>query len=112
VIVNLSETASNMMLNALGEWMNGGSLEILSDRQHLLAVLKLSNPAAMEAVGGTIELNEIAESAFARLLRRDGSEVFSCDVGDRNSDAVIKLTTTAINQGGPVRIDSFRLAMP
>jgi hypothetical protein len=28
------------------------------------------------------------------------------------SDAVIKLSTTVINQGGPVRIDSFRLAMP
>jgi hypothetical protein len=66
-------------------------------------------------------LNKIAEedaalaqgtATFARLVTRGGSEVFSCDVGDMTSDAVIKLSTTVINQGGPVRIDSFRLAMP
>jgi hypothetical protein len=37
---------------------------------------------------------------------------FLCDVGGPDSDAVIKLTTTAINRGGPVRLTSFRLAMP
>jgi hypothetical protein len=33
-------------------------------------------------------------------------------VGDEKSDAVIKLTGTTINRGAPVRISSFRLAMP
>jgi hypothetical protein len=38
--------------------------------------------------------------------------VFSCDVGDEKSDAVIKLTPTQIYRGAPVRIGSFRLSMP
>jgi hypothetical protein len=38
--------------------------------------------------------------------------VFSCDVGDEKSDAVIKLAGTKIHRGAPVRISSFRLAMP
>jgi hypothetical protein len=39
--------------------------------------------------------------------------VFSCDVGDEKSNAVINLTgSTQINRGAPVRISSFRLAMP
>jgi hypothetical protein len=38
--------------------------------------------------------------------------VFSCDVGDQNSDAVIKLNTTKIYRDSPVRLASFRLGMP
>jgi hypothetical protein len=87
----------------------------------LLAVLKLSSPAATDAVGGELELDKIAEedaalaqgnAAFARLVTKSGVEVFSCDVGDLSSDAVIKLGTTQITVGAPVRIDSFKLAMP
>ena len=48
----------------------------------------------------------------ARVVAADGSEIFSCDVGDENSDAVIKLNTTKIYRGGPVRLKSFRLVMP
>jgi hypothetical protein len=51
-------------------------------------------------------------ATFARILRRNGDEVFSCDVGPLESDCVIRLNTTAIHQGGPVRIDSFKLTMP
>jgi hypothetical protein len=42
----------------------------------------------------------------------DGSEVFSCDVGDENSDAVVKLNPVQITRGAPVRLNSFRLSMP
>jgi hypothetical protein len=42
----------------------------------------------------------------------DGNEILSCDVGDETSDAVIRLNTTSIYRGGPVRIRSFTLAMP
>jgi len=121
VIINLSEDAGNIMLDALGEFMNGGSIELLTDGQRVLAVLKLSTPAAMPAVDGAVELREIAEedaapnegvASLARVLAADGREVFACDVGDSRSDCVIKLGTTSISLGAPVRISSFRLAMP
>ena len=101
--------------------MDGGSIEILSDTQRFLAELLLSTPAAAPAVGGVLEFNKITEepvapgggtAAVARVLTRNGTEVFNCDVGGRNSDAVIKLSTTKIDQGGLVRIDSFQLRMP
>jgi hypothetical protein len=121
MIVNLSEAASNVMLDAIAGLLDGGSIELLSDTQGVLAVLKLSDPAAMTAVGGSLEFNKIGEgdaaltgrAEFARVLAADGSEVFSCDVGGENSDAVIKLTGGAlINRGAPVRLSSFRLSMP
>lgn len=109
------------MLDALSQLMDGGSIELLSGDGKALAVLKLSNPAAQIAIGGELEFNQIAEedaalaqgnATSARVVALDGSEVFACDVGDENSDAVIKLNTTKIFRGGPVRIKSFRLAMP
>ena len=119
MMINLSETASNAMLDQLSRLMDGGSIELLSD-QRVLAVLRLSDPAAMSALGGEIEFNDIAQdiarakgnAMAARVVAADGSEIFSCDVGDENSDAVIKLNTTKIYRGGPVRLKSFRLAMP
>ena len=102
--------------------MNGGSIEIAYRVSGSpLAMLRLSDPAAMPAFGNELELNEITEedSAFAngtataaRIVGRDGSEVFTCDCGDENSDAVIKLTPAQIGLGASVRISSFRLAMP
>jgi hypothetical protein len=100
--------------------MDGGTIELMSD-QRVLAVLKLSSPAAMAAVDGEIEFNEIVEedaalaqgnAVSARIVAADGSAVLSCDVGDENSDAVVKLNTTKIYRGGPVRLTSFRLVMP
>jgi hypothetical protein len=46
------------------------------------------------------------------FVTADGREVFTCDVGDKNSNAVIKLNTTKISEGGPVRINAFRLMLP
>jgi hypothetical protein len=40
------------------------------------------------------------------------AKFFRANVGDENNDAVVKLSPTQINRGAPVRIDSFRLAMP
>ena len=53
-----------------------------------------------------------ATAMSARIVAADGSEIFSCDVGDADSDAVVKLNTTKIYRGGPVRLQSFRLVMP
>ena len=74
----------------------------------------------MAAVGGELEFNKIGEgdaaltgqATFARVVAMDGTEVFSCDVGTVDSDAVIKLGTVQISAGAPVRLSSFRLSMP
>jgi hypothetical protein len=120
VSIILSEAASGAMLDALARMMNGGSIELLSDTG-TLAVLPLSNPAAQEAIGGVLVFNRIAEedaavaqgnATAARITAADGSLVFSCDVGDETSTAVIKLNTTRIFRNSPVRLQSFRLVMP
>lgn len=118
--VELSETASKVMLQALSALMDGGSIELSSD-DRVLAVLQLSSPAASIDAEGELEFNEIREedaalatgnATSATVLAADGSEIFQCDVGDENSDAVVKLNTTKIYRGGPVRLKSFRLVMP
>ena len=118
--VELSDTANNVMLDALAMLMDGGSIELMSDSR-VLAVLKLSSPAAMLASGGELEFNDIFEedaalaqgtATTARIVDAGGLEVLTCDVGDENSDAVVKLNTTKIYRGGPVRLRSFRLVMP
>jgi hypothetical protein len=120
VIINLSEAASNAMLDMLGSMMDGGSIELLSDMERVLAVMKLSNPATKNAVGGELEFNMIAEedaavsqgtAMSARVMASDGSLIFTCSVGDEQSDSVIKLNSTTIHRNGPVRITSFRLGM-
>jgi hypothetical protein len=119
-LIELSETAGNAMLDALSILMDGGSIELMADAR-VVAVLKLSNPATMGAISSELEFNDIAEEDAAlaqgtvnsaRILGSDGSQVLVCDVGDSNSDAVIKLNTTKIYRGGPVRLSSFRLVMP
>jgi hypothetical protein len=121
VKVELSEIASNAMLDALAALMDGGSIELQTDDGKALAVLRLSNPAAEPAGNFELELNDIAEedaaltqgiATIARIIRPDGNDVLKCDVGDENSDAVIKLNTTKIFRGGPVRLKSFRLVLP
>lgn len=119
-MIILSDAASNQMLDSVGRMLNGGSIELLDATGTVMATLKLSNPATMEAASGEVVLNKIAEGdaratgqlKTARVLARDGSEVFLCDVGTADSEAVIKLSTTQINRGSPVRIDTFRLSMP
>jgi hypothetical protein len=75
----------------------------------------------MAAVGGELEFNKIAEEdaalaqgseETARIVAADGSEIFSCDVGDERSDAVVKLNPVQITRGAPLRLNSFRLSMP
>ena len=121
MIVELSETASNAMLNVLASMMDGGSIELLSVAGNVLAVLKLANPAAQMADAGAIAFNPISEedgalargqAATARILSSDGDEILQCDIGDEVSDAVIKLNTTQIFRNSPVRIRSFTLSMP
>lgn len=109
------------MLDVLSAMMDGGSIQLLTGDGKILAVLKLSDPVAEPAIDGELEFNDIdeedaalaqGEATTARIVAADGSEVFNCDVGDENSDAVVKLNTTRIYRGGPVQLRSFRLGMP
>jgi len=120
VVLSVSENAGNAMLDAITRLMDNGHIEILSGADALIATLHLSSPAAQTATDGEIELNPIrpgiavtgGQAATARVVGAAGAEVFLCDVGDMSSDAVIKLSTTQIRQGEPVRIHSFVLSMP
>jgi hypothetical protein len=121
MILELSEQASNTILDALADMLDGGSIQLLADNGRPLAILQLSNPATIQASNGELEFREITEEdsalaqgtvTTARIVGAGGNEVLSCDVGDENSDAVIKLNTTKIYRGGPVRLTSFRLVMP
>src|SRR5262245_27722873 len=121
MIVALSKAASNSMLESLARMLDGGSIQLLSEDGRILAVLKLSDPAALDISDGELVFDRIAEedSALAQgqamtanILAADGDVVFACDVGDENSDAVIRLNTARIFRGSPVRLNSFRLSMP
>jgi hypothetical protein len=118
--IDLSEFAGNAMLDTIGRMMDGGIIELMSD-DRVLARLQLSSPSAMPASEGELVFNAIIDedaalapgiATSARVVGRTGIEIFSCDVGDDQSDAVVKLNTTKIFRGGPVRLTSFRLAMP
>lgn len=120
-MINLSEIASNAMLNVLSTLMDGGSIELTAEDGRVLAVLNLSSPATMPAVDGELAFNDITEEdaalaqgsvALAHIISATGDQIFACDVGDLNSEATIKLNTTKIYAGGPVRLTSFRLVMP
>jgi hypothetical protein len=121
MMINLSEAASNAMLDELSRLMDGGSIELLTGDGKVLAVLNLSDPAADPAIGGELVFNEIEEedatlakgsAMTARIVSADGSTILSCDVGDEFSDAVVKLNSTMIERGGTVELRSFRLGMP
>jgi len=120
VVLNLSEAASDAALDTLASMMDGGRIELLAADDGLVAVLKLSNPVAPPAADGAIEFDPITPGAAvkagrvdtARIVAANGAEVFLCDVGTMDSDAVIKLDTTSISRGDQVRIGSFTLSMP
>jgi hypothetical protein len=51
-------------------------------------------------------------TATPDAMRRFRPDWTSTLIPQRDDDAVIKLNVSQINQGGPARFDSFRLAMP
>lgn len=121
MILDLAPHVSDAMLDALGTMMDGGHIELQTGDGDTVAVLNLSDPAAQDATDGQLQFNEIAEEdaalaqgivELAQIVAADGRVLLTCDVGDEDSDAVIKLNTTKIFRGGPVRLKSFRLAMP
>lgn len=120
MILQLSEQAGNAVLNSLGALLNGGTIEVLTNDGKLIAALRLSNPATQPAVESELVFARIGEdvaavggkAATARLVSSSGQEIAVVDVGDENSDAVIRLNTITIARGSPVQLGSFKLAMP
>jgi hypothetical protein len=117
--IELSNSASNTMLDALARQMDGGSLEFLDEQTNVLAALPLGSPSALPASDAELVFTDIGDDVAsasgiivsARVLGADGVEAFACDVGDGSSDAVIKLGTTLIAAGQPIRIDAFKLSL-
>jgi hypothetical protein len=110
MIVEPPEAATNSMLDTLGQLMNGGTIEMLTSEGKLVAELKLSNPATSNARDGELAFRKISEGvAAARIVASNGNLILLCDVGDENSDAVIKLNTVQVPRGSPVRLNSFVL---
>jgi hypothetical protein len=120
MILNVSTSAADVMLDAVAGLMDAGSIELLTSDSELLVTLRLSVPAAEPAIDGELQLNKIAEgdavltgvARFARVVAADGREIFTCDVGAENSVAVIKFKTPQIDRGDPVRLNSFKLVLP
>jgi hypothetical protein len=117
VIIEPPEAATRAMLNVLGGLLNNGVIEMLSLDGKLITELRLSNPATSNAADGELHFRKISEGiavlsgeiGSARLVGASGSLVLLCDVGDENSDAVIKLNVTRVDRGAGVRLNSFVL---
>jgi hypothetical protein len=120
MVFNISESMGNVMLNSLSDMLNGGYLELLTSGGEVVVVLTLPNPVAQEAAGGELKFNPIPEATaemagqvqFARALAPSGDEVFACDISDEGGDGVIRLSTTQLGVGSPVKLNSFKLRTP
>jgi hypothetical protein len=107
MVINLSEAASNVALDAIAGLLGGGGIELLDDAGAVLVTLQLSQPAAQGANGGELVFDKIFEgdavqagrATTARIVGANGAEVLACDVGGEGSDAVIRLTTAQITRG-------------
>jgi hypothetical protein len=64
-VIVLSDAAGNVMLDSVGEMLNGGHIELLTGNGGVIATLQLSNPAAMAAADRELEFNRIAEGDAA-----------------------------------------------
>ncbi len=125
MILTLSSVAQNELVRVIPALIDSGNgpglIEILTESGTLLAKLTFSRPSANEPANGEISFKSIKEdsaaratgrAAKARIANSSGGLVFECDVTDEKGDGVIRLNTTSIYAGGPVRISSFILAMP
>ena len=117
MILNVATSTANTMLDSVAGLLEKAHLEFLTDDGELLAVLGIFDPGAAidkELVFQVADGNAVSSgnAAFARAVAADGSEVFSCDVGTSDSNAVIKLSPTEITRGEVVKLSQFRLIMP
>src|SRR5262245_11278587 len=118
MILNVSATLSDAMLEAVSAYIGPGTLELLASDSTVLVTLGLSDPGA--AVDGELVFQvdpavavASGQATSARVIAADGRQAFVCDVGDGSSDAVIKLTPDAQIKGGQAgQLDRFRLIMP
>ncbi len=140
MIMRIATPARDVLNNALAQLIDAagssGSLDIYmlgpmrtmpatpqvkADPSLLLGSLTLSHPCADQSSGGIMNFAAVSEedaakrdghAAWARLRDGDGNAVVDWDVGDAESDAVIKMNTADIRKGGPIRIKSITITAP
>ena|ERR1051325_5992744 len=125
ILIPSAETHDEM-LGAFQRRLEGAELRIYDqarptspnapiDGQKLLATVPFTGAELADGmVRGSFD-QELAgasgEATWARAIASDGSPIFDCDVGEKDSDAAIELNTTGLRKGGPVSINSFALGV-
>jgi hypothetical protein len=66
MILNVSTSAADVMLDAVAGLMDAGSIELLTSDSELLVTLRLSVPAAEPAIDGELQLKEALINAAMR----------------------------------------------
>jgi hypothetical protein len=119
--LQLSQFAQNCLLQVVPALIDSsggaGTLELFTQSNVLLARLFFSQPSANEPSDGTISFKPITpglaqasgKAEVARIKSSDGSLIFECDVSSENGGGTIKLDTTNLVVGGPIKITEFRL---
>ena len=87
--------------------------------QTKLGTLTCSDPSATQSAGvitfGTITQDDAADAggvaAWAYVKDSTGAIVCAMDVSDEAGDGLIKLNTTTVVEGGPIRLTSLTLAI-
>ena len=121
MIINFPSSIAGEMFAAIVKRLSGGGcIELIDSSGELLATLQLSRPAAYVDMGGVLRFHAIEDSSAttdgtaraARVLDAANNEVLGCDVGDDNSDSVIKFNGCRFRKSGSVKLASFSLSLP
>ncbi len=125
MIFTLSAAMNDLMLGVLMRQLDGAELRIYGDaRPTSPNAPPGTDPLATVAYSGAEMLSgqvrasldqDLAvgsgDATWARACTKDGTAIFDCDVGEKDSGAAIELNTTGLRKGGPVMIRSFALGI-
>lgn len=120
MILRLADMGRNVMMRALADRLDSGSIEIVSENGVGLSILRLPDPATDMPDDGVLEFRKMADvdaqasgtATAVRVNDSGGNLILEGDVSGAKGDGFLKLITTAIVAGVPVRISSFKLTMP
>jgi len=122
MMLRLAPVTENALLLVTPSMIDSGDaagiLEICSREGEILVTLTFANPSALEPSDGKIEFAPIApamatasgRAETGRIRNSDGMLIAECDVGSRESGAMIRLNETELTVGTPVAIREFKLA--
>jgi hypothetical protein len=119
--ITLETAARNAAADAIGALVDGGTLQILTSGDVVLAELTFSGTAFGAAASGTATAAAITQDSSAnatgtaaKFFARSTAPatVFSGSVTATSGGGDIELVTTSIVSGQPVQITSFTITMP